>query len=223
MPWDGSGIYNPTNGVHTGVNLWQQAEAADRDIRADDMDGWVGDLKGALENTLTRDGQNAPTQDLPMNARKHTGVADATADDQYMAFGQRDPVVSDTEKTAGTETAHRRFSPDDVADMIDRHARVGTLADQASIAWDVQANPFGSATLRGNRRLANPTNAKEGGVYIFEAVQDATGNRTLAYGNQYSFGEEGTPVLSTGANKRDMLTFARRNGKMALLGISKGH
>jgi len=131
--------------------------------------------------------------------------------------------VSDDEKTAGTETAVRRFSPDDVADMIDRHASYGALADAASIAWDVRANPVGGATLAGNRRLANPINAENGGVYIFEAVQDATGNRTLDYDSEYSFGEEGTPVLSTGANKRDMLTFFRSNGKMELLGISKGH
>ncbi len=37
---------------------------------------------------MTRDGQNSPTADLPMDGHKHTGVAEATERDQYATYGQ---------------------------------------------------------------------------------------------------------------------------------------
>ena len=210
MAWDGSGNYRPTNGVHTGANLWQQAEQANRDIRADDMDGWVADLKATIENVVTRDGQNSPTQNLPMNDKRHTNVANASADDDYAAWGQAKTTM-DSKDTVIRNAIEQKYDP-----------AVGTLADQAEIAWNVGDHPFGSAVLGGNRRLGNPTGAEEGGVYIFEAIQDATGSRTLNYGTAYSFGEEGEPVLSSGANMRDYLSFVYRNSKMNLIGLAKG-
>ena len=230
MPWNGSGRFSRTNGVGSGPTTWGQAEQADRDIRSDDHDTHDQDLADGLELAILRDGQNSPTQDLPMNSKKHTGVANATADNQYAGWGQAKSYtdtrtgarVSNTEKTAGTVTSVRRFSPGDVGDMIDRHARLDTLTEQASIAWDVQASPVADVTLGGNRTLANPTNAKAGGIYVIEVKQDASGGRTLQFGNDYAFGEEGTPTLSTGGGKSDVMSFLYSGSKMKMIGFLKG-
>ena len=88
MPWNGSGTFNRTNGVYSGAEVWKQSAAAGRNVRADDADTHDEDLATGLENCLTRDGQNRPSADLPMGGRKHTGVGDAEARDQYAALGQ---------------------------------------------------------------------------------------------------------------------------------------
>ena len=230
MSWSGNGAFVRTNGVQSGARTWQQARDAGRNIRADDQDNHDEDIAQGLENCLTRDGQNAPSGNLPMNSKRHTGVANASSDSDYGAWGQTKSYVntrtgnqvSNAEKTAGTVTGVRRFSPKDVADMVDRHASLDQLTEQANIAWDVQASPVAQVTLGGNRTLANPTNPKNGGVYVIEAKQDSTGNRTLAYGNAYNFGEEGTPVLSTTASASDVLCFLYTDSEMKLISIVKG-
>ena len=88
MPWRGDGSFVRDAGFATGPTVWQQAEQADRDIRADDADEHDQDFAEGLENCLTRDGQNSPSVNLPMNDKKHTGVADASANDEYAAWGQ---------------------------------------------------------------------------------------------------------------------------------------
>ena len=82
-----------------------------------------------------------------------------------------------------------------------------TLTDGASIAWNLNTQQVGIVTLGGNRTLANPTNQKAGGTYIMIVKQDATGSRTLAYGTAYKWPSGDAPVLSTGANDVDILTF----------------
>ena len=88
MPFDGSGNFTLTNTSYTGTNVWEQAFNADDDVRADQMDGFSRDLAAGFEAVLTRDGQNSPSANLPMNAKKHTGVANATDRTDYAAYGQ---------------------------------------------------------------------------------------------------------------------------------------
>lgn len=82
-----------------------------------------------------------------------------------------------------------------------------SLTDAANIAWDAQKNQVAQVTLAGNRTLDNPTLVNAGAVYILRVVQDGTGSRTLAYGSAYKFPGGAAPVLSTGANDVDVLTF----------------
>jgi hypothetical protein len=81
-----------------------------------------------------------------------------------------------------------------------------TLTDGANISWDLD-NQVAQVTLAGNRTLDNPTNKKAGATYVLIVKQDATGTRTLAYGSDYKFVGGITPVLSTGTNDIDILTF----------------
>lgn len=82
-----------------------------------------------------------------------------------------------------------------------------TLTDAASITWNLDTQQVGIVTLGGNRTLANPTNQKAGGTYIVIVKQDATGSRTLAYGDNYKWPGGTAPTLTTDANAVDILTF----------------
>lgn len=84
MPWNGSGSFS-RNQDYTADRA---AGAPDHFISAAKLDEDFNNLATGIENTLTRDGQNAPTANLPMNAKKHTNVADASARNEYAAAGQ---------------------------------------------------------------------------------------------------------------------------------------
>lgn len=80
-----------------------------------------------------------------------------------------------------------------------------TLLDAATINTDLSTGRLFSVTLAGNRTLANPSNPVPGQTYTWVVQQDATGSRTLAYGNQFKF-PGGAPTLSTAANAIDVIT-----------------
>lgn len=88
MPWNGSGQFNRTNGVFTGAAVWDDSRVAGRTVRSDDHDTHDEDIATGMENTVTRDGQNQPTTNLPMGGFRHTGVDDAAARTDYAAAGQ---------------------------------------------------------------------------------------------------------------------------------------
>lgn len=80
----------PYNGAGNFVSLPppQYPAVAGDVIRAAYFNAVINDLIAGLTNAVTRDGQSPATGDLPMAGKRHTGVGDATAVDQYMAFGQ---------------------------------------------------------------------------------------------------------------------------------------
>lgn len=88
MPWNGSGVFNRSNGVNTGTQVWQDDAGAGVKIRADRHDTHDQDIADGMENTVTRDGQNSPSANLPMATYRHTGVGNAVARDDYAATGQ---------------------------------------------------------------------------------------------------------------------------------------
>lgn len=88
MPWNGSGVFNRTNGINTGPTVWNESFLADRDVSSAEQDTHDEDIATGLENCLTVDGQNQPSGDLPMGGLKHTNVDDAAARNQYSAVGQ---------------------------------------------------------------------------------------------------------------------------------------
>lgn len=87
MPWS-SGSFTRTDGTRTGSNTWQQADAAGVNIVSDDHDTHDEDLAQGIANCVAKDGQNAPTADLPMAGYKHTNVDNATSRSHYAATGQ---------------------------------------------------------------------------------------------------------------------------------------
>lgn len=82
-----------------------------------------------------------------------------------------------------------------------------TLTDAANIAWNLETAQVAVVTLSANRVLDAPTNMKSGGTYILFVLQDATGTRTLSFNAAYKFPGGNDPVLSTGANAIDIISF----------------
>jgi len=75
--------------------------------------------------------------------------------------------------------------------------------------------PFATIALTNSFTLNSVTGAGNAQVFTRQLTQDATGGRVASY-NTAVFEKAGTafPVLSTGANKKDLLTFTRMsNGK----------
>ena len=83
-----------------------------------------------------------------------------------------------------------------------------TLTDGATITPDLDDGDMMFVTLAGNRTLANPSNVKTYSTFQIKVKQDAIGSRTLVYGTSYKFPGGTAPILSTGANAVDLLTFS---------------
>ena len=88
MPWNGSGQFNRDTGVFTGATVWDDSRIAGRTVRSDDHDTHDEDIATGLENTVTRDGQNSASANLPMATFRHTNVGNAAARTDYAAAGQ---------------------------------------------------------------------------------------------------------------------------------------
>ncbi|WP_417814046.1 hypothetical protein [Thalassospira alkalitolerans] len=88
MGWNGSGVVTRDNGTNSGSALWEADRDASIKITAENHDNHDQDLADAIQNCLTKDGQNYPSADLPLNNQKHTGVGNATAANHYAAAGQ---------------------------------------------------------------------------------------------------------------------------------------
>ena len=94
MSWS-SGTYTKWN----GAGGWASDATSGIGIEAGRHDTQDTDFQNGINNCLTKDGQNTPTNNLPMGGYKHTGIANASANDQYAAWGQLRngaPVYLDT-------------------------------------------------------------------------------------------------------------------------------
>jgi hypothetical protein len=86
--------------------------------------------------------------------------------------------------------------------------KASLLTDAPTITWDLASNQVASVSLGGNRILGNPTNMKNGGVYVLFVRQDNLGGRTLQFGGAFRWSTGNlTPTLTATANRTDILTF----------------
>ncbi len=82
-----------------------------------------------------------------------------------------------------------------------------TLIDGANIAWNLDDNQVTGVIIAGNRTIDNPTNMVDGATYILRVTQDAVGSRTLTWGAAFIWPDDLPPVLTTTANKTDVIAF----------------
>lgn len=110
-----------------------------------------------------------------------------------------------------------------IAQTYTRSQNVQTvvLTDAATITPDAALSNVFRVTLAGNRTFANPANLIDGQTVVLQVIQDATGSRTISWGNNYDFGAAGLPTLTTTAGKMDILTFISNGTKLFYGGISK--
>lgn len=88
MGWNGSGQFTRDNGTNTGSDVWTKDKNASTKILASLHDVHDENIATGLENCVTRDGQNTPSNDLPMATFKHTGVGNAATTNQYASASQ---------------------------------------------------------------------------------------------------------------------------------------
>lgn len=87
----------------------------------------------------------------------------------------------------------------------------GTAQVALSIAGGLAAvncelsNVF-SLSLTANCTISNPTNPFSGQVINFRIKQDATGGRTLAFGNKFKFPGGVAPTVTAAANGKDLMS-----------------
>lgn len=99
MPWNGSGVYTPPAASFPEVNGTV--------IDAGRYNPTLNDVAAGITNCLAKDGQNAPTANLPMGGYKHTGVASAASAGEYIAWGQ-DATLDDLTLTGNTSSGEVR-------------------------------------------------------------------------------------------------------------------
>jgi hypothetical protein len=102
----------------------------------------------------------------------------------------------------GGSVSNKAIAPD----TLQSSAAFITLTDAATINWDMSSGYNAKVTLGGSRTLAAPTNPKEGLTYTLQVIQDGTGSRTLTWNAAFDFGSAGSPTLSTGASKIDVIS-----------------
>lgn len=139
---------------------------------------------------------------------------------QYRILGRISAAAGDTEELtpnnlitvinqATTDIADARLSSNVAllnavqAWTAAQYVTTVALTDAANIATNAALGNVFRVVLAGNRTLDNPTNLGNGQTLIWHVKQDATGNRTLAFGTKFEF--KGSSVLSTTANAVDII------------------
>lgn len=109
MPDNGAGSYTlPQSPFVSGTSITSGA-----------VNNNFSDIATALNNRLARNGENAPTANLPMGGFHHTGVGDATARNQYASAGQ---VQDGTMHAASVSTGSANAQAIDLTPGISAYA-----------------------------------------------------------------------------------------------------
>ncbi len=98
-----------------------------------------------------------------------------------------------TPNTAATYTAQQNFG-------------TATLTDAATINWNLATAQAAKVVLGGDRIMAAPTNMVDGGNYTLRLIEDATGNRHVTWNSVFKWPSGSAPILSSGANKVDLVS-----------------
>lgn len=133
------------------------------------------------------DGRDVSADGTKLDGIETGATADQTDSEIVTAYGNEVPQVSAGEKTAGTETAIRRFSPLDVADMAGTHGGGGSsdhgaltgLGDDDHTQYAEIANTesitgpwtFGNEAARFDNAAGNPTHAE--GKLFYDSTEKA--------------------------------------------------
>jgi hypothetical protein len=114
-PWTGSApnqTTQRTDGVRTGDETWQEAQAAAIGIESDDHDIHDSDLADMINDCLKKDGGNQPTAAMPWNSQRITGLGAPTARTDAMRLDKvQDSTTVYAGTSSGTDTITATLSP----------------------------------------------------------------------------------------------------------------
>ena len=173
MAWNGLGtfILNPSFSPEVNGNI----------IDAVRYNGLFTDLAIGLTAALAKNGENAPTANLPMGGFKHTGAVAATATGQYVEYSQAiglgiaAGIIPQSIKSAAytlvlTDAGSHLLHP-----TADTTARIWTIPANASVAYIIgTAITFINQNAAGVITIAITTDTMR------LAGAGTTGSRTLA-------------------------------------------
>jgi len=185
----------------------------------------TGDLLAA--NNLSDLG-NAAT------ARGNLGLgALAVEDDVTFALIAGAAVASSGDATTGT-ASDKLMTPERTEEQIagkihtytkPQRGDVVDVAYGATVTLDLATgNNFRIGSLTGNITLANPTNQAEGQSGLIFLTQDGTGSRSITYGTNWLFPNNGTePPLTTNASAKDVIYYFVESSGNIICNLSKRH
>jgi hypothetical protein len=165
----------PVSGDGSGGSPVTIADGAVGNAKLVDMD--ADRIKGRANGAGTGD----QTDLTPAQVRTIINVEDGATADQTdaeieTAYNNQVPQVSGPEKTAGTETAIRRYSPQDIADMAGTHGGGGGGVP-TNLSWTFSSTTTDADPGPGLFRLNNASMASVTEMYIDDLAQsgaDAT-------------------------------------------------
>lgn len=173
MPWSGTGSFNRDNGTFTGPTLWAQDKAAGTLITTTNHDTHDEDLADGINACLTKNGENAPSADLPMGSFVHTGVGNATARTNYASVAS----LQDNGHVYAADTGAADVYAVSLAPSIGAYA-VGQkvifkAANASTGASTLNVNALGAKAIKKNVSEALAADdILAGGIY--EVVYDGT-------------------------------------------------
>ena len=180
-------------------------------------DSSVIKLGAGADLKLSHDGSNSYIEDAGTGQLRILGseiTMKGASDSEVMMVATKDDGVDLYFNNA------KKFETTNVGITVSGTAIATTDTDTSNtgnVTLDFGANQNFVLTLTGNVTLVNPTTEQVGQSGMIVLIQDGTGSRTLAVGDQY-FGAGGSvPTISTAANSIDVIPyFVQAAGKILL-------
>jgi hypothetical protein len=164
--WNGSGVFSRTYN-------WVQDKNNGIKIRADRHDANDNDFVNGINNVIAKDGQNAPTANLPMAGYKHTNVTDATAANEYATLGQLQKNSGTYYDTTGSANAYI-LTPNPAITSYAAGQRFFIKANFTNTgAATININSLGATALTKQGTNALVSGDMVSGV-IYEIIRDGT-------------------------------------------------
>jgi hypothetical protein len=91
---------------------------------------------------------------------------------------------------------------------------VSTASSSNLTAWNLSTAQSAYQAMLENTTLSNPSNAVNGGTYVFQFIQNASAAKTLAFGTNYIWDAGGAPTISTTLSSVLICTFISDGTKM---------
>jgi hypothetical protein len=99
------------------------------------------------------------------------------------------------------------------------------LTDAATVTWNLTTQQHATLLMTSGvgatRVLGSPSNKVAGGTYLLIVTQSSTGSNALTYNAVFKFPGGSAPILSTGNNAIDILTFYSDGTSMYMTGFQQ--
>jgi hypothetical protein len=212
---DGDLFYNPSTGTLTStISNFTHAAMTGNMTTADNS---LIQLGAGNDLRLTHNGTNSQIKNMTGNLEILSdgliNMQDSGSNETFAIFNDNGAVVLYHDNSA-------KFATSATGVTVTGTAIATTDTDTSNtgnVTLDFAANQNFVLTMTGNVTLVNPTTEQVGQSGFITLIQDGTGSRTLAVGNQY-FGPGGAvPTISTAANSIDIIPYiVIAAGKIAL-------